>query len=50
MLENNKTVFLISIKEWSIRKISKIENHYSFDEEKEKLLLIGENILAGENG
>jgi len=50
MLKNDKPVFLISIKEWSIRKISKIENHYSFNEEKEKLLLIGENVLAGENG
>lgn len=51
MINNCKPVFLINIKDWSIRKISKIKNHYGFDEEKRKLLKEGKDpSIVYENG
>lgn len=51
MLECNKKVYLLSINNWRMKRIKKIENHYSFNEEKKKLIREGKDpAVIYENG
>ena len=51
MLSCNKKVYLLSINTWRMRKIKKLEDHYSFEEEKEKLIEEGKDpSIIYENG
>ena len=53
MIENGKEIFLLSPKGSSsfiMKRITEIDNHYTFDEESKKLRKNGKDKLAGENG
>ena len=50
MIKSGKKVYLLSVKDWKMRRISKIYHHYTFDEESKKLKAKGLDELSGENG
>lgn len=51
MLSCNKKVYLLNINNWRMKRIKEIKNHYSFNEEKRKLLKEGKDpAVVYENG
>lgn len=50
MLDKGKEVYIIDMNNWKFKQIKEIKNHYTFNEEKEKLIKLGKYDLAGENG
>jgi hypothetical protein len=51
MIDNGKKVLLLNPITWKLKEIKNIENHYTFDEEKIKLLKEGKDpSLINENG
>lgn len=51
MLSCGKNVYFLDVNTWRMKQIKKIENSFSFKEEKEKLLREGKDpAMANENG
>ncbi len=50
MMEDCKKVYLLSPKDWKLRRITKIDKHYTFAEESKKLEKKGLDKLSKENG
>lgn len=51
MIDDGKKVFLLNIKNWKIKRVYEIENHYTFNEEKQKLIESGKDpSIIYENG
>lgn len=50
MIQRGKKVYLLSTKDWKLRRITKINDYYTFSEEEKRLKEMGLDDLAGENG
>ena len=50
MMQDGKRVYLLSPKDWRLRRLKKINDHYTFDEESQKLQKKGLDKLVCENG